>query len=85
MGLIHDMTEKIKAWQPCKPDPPVIIIAEDHADKLICRMCGKRYASRGKWDPGICRDCERAETEKEALLIGGPCDGQKAGDPDDKG
>lgn len=80
MGLIHDMTEKIKAWQPYKHEQPVIIIAEDHADKLICRICGKQYASRGKWDCGICRECERIEAEKNAQLIGGPCDGEPAHD-----
>lgn len=78
MGVIHDICEKIKAWQPSKP---VIIIAEDHADKLLCKICGKQYPSRGKWDCGICRDCERIEAEKNASLIGGPCDGEKAGDP----
>ena len=80
MALIHDMIKKIKEW---KPREPVIIIAEDHADKLICRICGKQYASRGKYDPGICRDCEKNETMKNAQLIGGPCDGQKAGDVND--
>ena len=79
MALIHDMIRKIKEWNPTKK--PIIIIAEDHADKLICRICGKQYASRGKFDPGICRDCEREEAMKNADLIGGPCDGEKAGDP----
>lgn len=74
MGIINDMAEKMNGWN--KPT----IIAEDHADKLICRLCGKRYPSRGKWDCGICRDCEKMETKKNAHLIGGPLDGEKAYD-----
>jgi len=54
---------------------PIVITAADHAEKLICRLCGKRYVSSGKYDPGICRDCRR---EEEAMLIGGPLDGEKA-------
>lgn len=77
MAVIHDIYDKMKNW---KPEPPITIIAEDHADKLICRLCGKQYPSRGKWDCGICRDCERKETEKNASLIGGPLDGEKAYD-----
>ena len=75
MGVIHDISEKVRNWHA----PPVIIYAEDHAEKLTCSICGCQYISRGKYDPGICRDCERAETEKAALLVGGPYDGQKAG------
>ena len=80
MAVIHDIMQKIREWKPSKP---VIIIAEDHADKLICKNCGKQYASRGKWDCGICRDCEREAVQENAYLIGGPFDGQKAGDTDD--
>ena len=29
------------------------------AETLTCRICGKDYVSRGKNDPGICRDCEK--------------------------
>ena len=54
---------------------PIVITAADHAEKLICRLCGKQYVSSGKHDPGICRDCRK---EKEAVLIGGPLDGEKA-------
>lgn len=54
---------------------PVIIMAADHAEKLICRICGKEYVSSGKYDPGICRACRR---EDEAMLVGGPLDGEKA-------
>lgn len=75
MAVINDRSEKTPS-----PSEPVIIIAEDHADKLICRICGKQYPSRGKWDPGICRACEKIEAEKNATLIGGPLDGEKAYD-----
>ena len=54
---------------------PIIICAADHAEMLVCLLCGKSYVSSGKHDPGICRDCRR---EKEAMLIGGPLDGEKA-------
>lgn len=72
MGLIHDMTEKTKDW---RDRVSVAIYAEDHAEKLTCAKCGKRYISRGKNDPGICRDCER---EQNAICIGGEHDGEKA-------
>ena len=72
MGVINDMAEKAKNWHPIPP-----IYAEDHAEKLTCSICGKKYISRGKWDPGICRDCER---EKNATCIGGVYDGEPAHD-----
>ena len=81
MAVIHDIYEKMKHWNP---EPPITIISEDHADKLNCSKCGKQYPSRGKWDCGICRDCERKEVEKNATLIGGPCDGEKAGETHDE-
>ena len=77
MSVINDIYNKIRHW---KPEPPIVIYAEDHADKMVCSKCGKKYVSRGKWDCGICRDCEKIETEKNAILIGGVYDGQKAGD-----
>ena len=70
MSVINDMAEKAKNWHPLPP-----IYAEDHAEKLKCSICGKTYVSRGKWDCGICRECER---EKNAHCIGGACDGEKA-------
>ena len=79
MGVIKDMAKKAAHWH----DGPTIY-AEDHAEKLTCSICGCQYISRGKYDPGICRDCERAETEKAAMLVGGPYDGQKAGDQNDE-
>lgn len=81
MALIHDIMNKIKAWKPRKP---LVIYAEDHADKLICSKCGNQYVSRGKFDCGICRDCESKLTQQNASLIGGPFDGEKAGGSDDQ-
>ena len=72
MSVIHDMTQKAAHWH----EPPKIY-AEDHAEKLRCSKCGKEYVSRGKYDPGICRDCE---AKKKAHLIGGPLDGENAYD-----
>ena len=72
MSVINDMAEKAAHWRP-----PVTIYAEDHAEKLTCRICGKVYVSRGKHDIGICRDCER---EQNAMCIGGAYDGEKAHD-----
>ena len=62
-----------KAWQVAKP---IIFYAEDHAEKFTCKTCGRTYISRGKYDPGnLCRDCE---VERNAILIGGPFNGEKA-------
>ena len=74
MSLIKDITDKTAHW---KPREPLIITAEDHAEKLTCSLCGKVYISRGKFDPGICRECER---EKNAHCIGGVHDGEPAHD-----
>lgn len=49
-----------------------------YGETLVCKNCGKEYTSRGKYDPGICLDCERENT-----FIGGPLDGMKAGDLSD--
>lgn len=75
MALIHDKTEKNEARQPMKP---VVIMAEDHAEKLICLRCGRQYISSGKKDPGFCRDCLREMDEENAMLSGGPLDGERA-------
>lgn len=72
MGVINDMAEKAKNWHPMPP-----IYAEDHAEKLKCSICGKEYVSRGKFDCGICRGCEK---EKNAHCIGGAYDGEPAHD-----
>lgn len=44
-----------------------------HAEILTCKFCGKEYVSRGKHDPGYCKDCG-------AELRGGPLDGRLAGE-----
>lgn len=74
MSVINDMADKIKGWNPI-PQPHVVVYAEDHAEKLTCSRCGKQYVSRGKFDPGICRECEK---EKNAHCIGGVHDGEAA-------
>ena len=71
MGVIDDMAKKIKPGY----QEPVVIHAP--TETLICRKCGESYFSRGKHDPGICRACEAKEN---AMLIGGPLDGEKAYD-----
>lgn len=58
--------------------PPIVIMPAEHADKLICRLCGKKYISSGKNDPGFCRECLREMDEENAMLVGGPLDGEKA-------
>lgn len=75
MGVINDRTEKKKDW---KPTEPIVIMPADHADKLICRLCGKQYISSGKNDPGFCRQCLREMDEENAMLIDGPLGGEKA-------
>ena len=77
MGVIKDVAKKV--WNSIVHEP-IWIFAEDHAEKLICAKCGRQYVSRGKWDCGICRECERLEAQKNAYLIGGELDGQKASD-----
>lgn len=74
MSVINDMTAKAAHWHE---PPKVSIYAEDHAEKLNCSICGRQYVSRGKFDPGICRECE---AEKKAKLVGGPLDGEDAYD-----
>lgn len=58
--------------------PPIVIMPAEHADKLTCRLCGKKYISSGKNDPGFCRECLREIDEENAMLVGGPLDGEKA-------
>lgn len=33
-------------------------IFPDSHENLVCKYCGTIYQSRGKDDPGYCRDCE---------------------------
>ena len=71
MGLVHDIMTKIRP--DYKPSEPIYIHAP--AETLCCKRCGQYYFSRGKNDPGICRKCEQ---DLNAMLIGGPYDGEKA-------
>ena len=71
MALIHDIAEKVNP--DYKPSEPIYVHA--YSETLVCRICGEKYFSRGKNDPGICRKCEQ---EQNATLIGGPFDGEKA-------
>lgn len=68
MAVINDRSNRPQT-------PNVTIYAEDHAEKLVCSVCGKRYVSRGKYDPGICRECQK---ERDAALVGGPLNGEPA-------
>lgn len=49
------------------------IVLNSHAEILLCKFCGKEYVSRGKHDPGYCKDCG-------AELRGGPLDGKLVGE-----
>ena len=70
MALIHDLTDKIKSWgQTIRIHAPT--------EMLRCRICGQEYFSRGKYDIGICRECEETIN---AHCIGGAYDGEKAHD-----
>lgn len=69
MGLIHDIAKKIR------PDYKEPVVLHAPTETLTCKLCGEKYFSRGKHDPGICRKCEQ---EQNAMLIGGPLDGEKA-------
>ena len=55
-------------------NPHVTVYAP--AETLTCRLCGAQYVSRGKHDPGYCRDCERKILMQNAPCSGGPLDGQ---------
>lgn len=39
--------------------PPVIVFGP--CETLMCKFCGKEYPSRGKHDPGYCRECEKTK------------------------
>ena len=41
---------------PKENNPKIIIYGP--AETLTCKICGKEYVSRGKNDPGYCRECE---------------------------
>lgn len=70
MAVINDASDKNREYKPAEP-----VYVHSYAETLTCRVCGKQYFSRGKHDPGICRECEK---EEKAYLVGGPFDGEKA-------
>ena len=47
------------------------ILINGYADTRICNICGKPYTSRGKNDPGYCKDCEREKGYSSSSLSGG--------------
>ena len=49
------------------------IVLQGPHETLVCKYCGKEYASRGKHDPGYCKECGM-------IFIGGPLDGKKVGE-----
>lgn len=53
-------------------NPDVVIYGP--AEMLTCKICGREYVSRGKRDPGYCRECEKDLQERK--YSGGPLDGR---------
>jgi len=51
-------------------NPHVVVYAP--AETLTCSVCGQQYVSRGRYDPGICYECERRMQMENAPLVGGP-------------
>lgn len=51
-------------------NPPVTVYAP--AETMTCSVCGREYVSRGRYDPGICYECERNMAAQNAPLVGGP-------------
>lgn len=41
-------------------------------ETLTCKRCGQEYASRGKYDPGYCKQCEEDMKRCNNVFIGGP-------------
>lgn len=41
------------------------------AEILTCKYCGRDYVSRGKNDPGYCKECEREKGYESSALSGG--------------
>ena len=50
-------------------------------ETLTCKYCGQEYASRGKKDPGYCKECEEdlLALARQDNLIGGPLGNDKTG------
>ena len=51
-------------------NPHVTVYAP--AERITCSVCGREYVSRGRYDPGICYECERRMQQENATLVGGP-------------
>lgn len=49
------------------------IIINSYAETLTCKYCGGSYISRGKNDPGYCKQCA-------LIFLQGPLDGKKVGE-----
>lgn len=47
------------------------IIINGPAETLTCKYCGRDYLSRGKKDPGYCKECERKMKGDMAPISGG--------------
>ena len=41
-----------------------------YAPNIVCDECGTVYVSTGKYDPGICPECQ-----KKKIYFGGPLEG----------
>lgn len=49
------------------------ITINSYAETLTCKFCGGSYISRGKHDPGYCKECAM-------VFLKGPLDGKKVGE-----
>lgn len=65
---------KEETLHPSKP-----IHVSGNSETLICNRCGAAYLSRGKFDPGYCRECEMQYGKPNDVFIGGPLHGERIG------
>lgn len=49
------------------------IAINSYGELLTCKFCGGSYISRGKHDPGYCKECAM-------VFLKGPLDGKKVGE-----
>lgn len=49
------------------------ITINSYGELLTCKFCGGSYVSRGKHDPGYCKECA-------LIFLKGPLDGKKVGE-----
>ena len=70
--VLSDSNEII--LEPTKP-----IHVSGNSETLICNRCGSAYLSRGKHDPGYCKECEMRYDKSEEVFIGGPLHGERIG------